>query len=193
MTKLKLFQDTVCEVMNLAGGKCLVRDSKGEELEVYEYELSPIPLSKELLEQLGFRFDKVDYMIKGWECYKLTKINRVYFTPAIFIESKELTPPIGYVATEDGEQRFSFSLQHRKNFVDNRIGTCWVEDLNEFLNTQFGQEFRTDRCSQSFLKRTSSNPNSRSIITVTANLNLEIKGDLLRYSSISIFDIKCNM
>lgn len=142
---------------------------------------------------LGFRFDKVDYMIKGWECYKLTKINRVYFTPAIFIESKELTPPIGYVATEDGEQRFSFSLQHRKNFVDNRIGTCWVEDLNEFLNTQFGQEFRTDRCSQSFLKRTSSNPNSRSIITVTANLNLEIKGDLLRYSSISIFDIKCNM
>ena len=82
---------------------------------------------------LGFRFDKVDYMIKGWECYKLTKINRVYFTPAIFIESKELTPPIGYVATEDGEQRFSISLQHRKNFVDNRIGTCWVDDLGEFL------------------------------------------------------------
>ena len=72
-------------------------------------------------------------MIKGWECYKLTKINRVYFTPAIFIESKELTPPIGYVATEDGEQRFSISLQHRKNFVDNRIGTCWVDDLGEFL------------------------------------------------------------
>lgn len=133
MTKLKLFQDTVCEVMNLAGGKCLVRDSKGEELEVYEYELSPIPLSKELLEYLGFRFDKVDYTIKGWECYKLTKINRVYFTPAIFIESKELTPPIGYVATEDGEQRFSISLQHRKNFVDNRTGTCWVDDLGEFL------------------------------------------------------------
>lgn len=42
MEQLKLFQDTVCEVMNLAGGKCLVRDSKGEELEVYEYELSPI-------------------------------------------------------------------------------------------------------------------------------------------------------
>lgn len=133
MTKLKLFQDTVCEVMNLAGGKCLVRDSKGEELEVYEYELSPIPLSKELLEYLGFRFDKEDYTIKGWECYKLTKINRVYFTPAIFIESKELTPPIGYVVTEDGEQRFSISLQHRKNFVDNRIGTCWVDDLGEFL------------------------------------------------------------
>ncbi len=101
MEQIKLFQDTVCEVMNLVGGKCLVRESKGEELEVYEFELSPIPLSKELLEILGFRFDKVDYTIKGWECYKLTKINRVYFTLGIFIESKELTPPIGYVATED--------------------------------------------------------------------------------------------
>ena len=58
MEKLVLFNDNVCEIMNLAGGKCLVRDGKGEELEVYEYELSPIPLSKELLEYLGFRFDK---------------------------------------------------------------------------------------------------------------------------------------
>ena len=133
MEQLKLFQDTVCEVMTLANGKCLVRDCMREVNEVYQYELQDIPLSKELLEYLGFRFDKVDYTIKGWECYKLTKINRVYFTPAIFIESKELTPPIGYVATEDGEQRFSISLQHRKNFVDNRIGTCWVDDLGEFL------------------------------------------------------------
>ena len=125
--------DTVCEVMNLANGKCLVRDCMGEVNEMYQYELQEIPLSKELLEQLGFRFDKVDYKIKGWECYKLTKINRVYFTPTIFIESKELKPPIGYVVTEDGEQRFSISLQQRKNFVDNRIGTCWVDDLGEFL------------------------------------------------------------
>ena len=133
MEKLVLFNDNVCEVMTLANGKCLVRDCMEEVNEVYQYELQDIPLSKELLEYLGFRFDKVDYTIKGWECYKLTKINRVYFTPAIFIESKELTPPIGYVVTEDGEQRFSISLQHRKNFVDNRIGTCWVDDLGEFL------------------------------------------------------------
>jgi NifB/MoaA-like Fe-S oxidoreductase len=58
--------DTVCEVMTLANGKCLVRDCMGEVNEVYQYELQDIPLSKELLEQLGFRFDKVDYKIKGW-------------------------------------------------------------------------------------------------------------------------------
>ena len=56
MTELKLFNDTVCEVMNLAGGKCLVRDCKGDEFEVYPFELSDIPLSRELLEHLGFRF-----------------------------------------------------------------------------------------------------------------------------------------
>ena len=66
MEQLKLFQDTVCEVMTLANGKCLVRDFVGEVNEVYQYELQDIPLSKELLEQLGFRFDKVDYKIKGW-------------------------------------------------------------------------------------------------------------------------------
>lgn len=69
MEQIKLFQDTVCEVKNLASGKCLVRDSKGEEFEVYKYELSPIPLSKELLEHLGFRFDEADYKIKWWKCY----------------------------------------------------------------------------------------------------------------------------
>lgn len=58
MEQLKLFQDTVCEVMNLVGGKCLVRDCKEEVNEVYQYELQDIPLSKELLEYLGFRFDK---------------------------------------------------------------------------------------------------------------------------------------
>ena len=34
-----------------------------------QYELQDIPLSKELLEYLGFRFDKVDYTIKWWKCY----------------------------------------------------------------------------------------------------------------------------
>lgn len=66
MEQLKLFQDTVCEVMTLANGKCLVRDCMREVNEVYQYELQDIPLSKELLEYLGFRFDKVDYTIKGW-------------------------------------------------------------------------------------------------------------------------------
>ena len=70
--------------------------------EVYPFELSDIPLSKELLEHLGFRFDKVDYKIK-WECYELTKTNRVYLTPTLFLEEKGLTPPIGYVVTEDGD------------------------------------------------------------------------------------------
>lgn len=121
MEQLKLFQDTVCEVMTLANGKCLVRDCMEGVNEVYQYELQDIPLSKELLEQLGFRFDKVDYTIKGWECYKLVKINRVYFTPAIFIEAKELTPPIGYAVTEDGEERFSIFT---RDYIDNRIGIC---------------------------------------------------------------------
>ena len=58
MEKLVLFNDTVCEVMTLANGKCLVRDCMGEVNEVYQYELQDIPLSKELLEHLGFRFDK---------------------------------------------------------------------------------------------------------------------------------------
>ena len=121
MEKLKLFNDTVCEVTNLANGKCLVRGSKGEEFEVYEYELQDIPLSKELLEHLGFRFDKMDYKIKGWECYTLTKINRVCLTPTLFLEERELTPPIGYVVTGDGERRFSISLQHRRNFLMNLL------------------------------------------------------------------------
>ena len=52
--------------MTLANGKCLVRDCMGEVNEVYQYELQDIPLSKELLEYLGFRVDKVEYKIKGW-------------------------------------------------------------------------------------------------------------------------------
>ena len=133
MEQIKLFNNTVCKVQNLDNGKYLVRDYMGEEFEVYLYDLRDIPLSKELLEHLGFRFDREDDKAKRWKCYKLTKINRVYFTPTIFIEEKNLTPPMGYIVTEDGEQRFSISLQHRKNFVDNRIGTCWVNDLCEFL------------------------------------------------------------
>ena len=66
MEQLKLFQDTVCEVMTLANGKSLVRDCMREVNEVYQYEFQDIPLSKELLEYLGFRFDKVEYKIKGW-------------------------------------------------------------------------------------------------------------------------------
>ena len=58
MEKLVLFNDNVCEVMTLANGKCLVRDCMREVNEVYQYELQDIPLSKELLEHLGFRFDK---------------------------------------------------------------------------------------------------------------------------------------
>jgi len=34
-----------------------------------QYELQDIPLSKELLEHLGFRFDEADYKIKWWKCY----------------------------------------------------------------------------------------------------------------------------
>ena len=130
MRTFVLFNDTVCEVMNLAGEKCLVRDSEGKFFEVYPFELSDIPLSKELLEYLGFRFDKVEYKIKRWECYKLTKINRVYLTPTCFLEEKELAPPIGYVVMTDGEERFSIFTQ---TFIDNRIGNCWVDDLGEFL------------------------------------------------------------
>ena len=130
MKQFNLFNDTVCEVMNLAGGKRLVRDSKGEEFEVYEYELSDIPLSRELLEHLGFRFDKVDYKINGWECYMVAKINRVYLTPTFFIEEKKPTPQIGYVVMADGEELFSV---YTRIYIDGRIGTRWVYNLNEFL------------------------------------------------------------
>ena len=40
MEQLKLFQDTVCEVMTLANGKCLVRDCMREVNEVYQYEFA---------------------------------------------------------------------------------------------------------------------------------------------------------
>ena len=130
MKQFNLFNDTVCEVMNLAGGKRLVRDSKGEEFEVYEYELSDIPLSQELLEHLGFRFDKVDYKINGWECYRLTKVEKVYLSPSFFVEEEMYTPLIGYAITADGEEKFSIFT--RKS-IDNRIGTCRVKNLNEFL------------------------------------------------------------
>ena len=130
MEKLKLFNGTVCEVMNLANGKCLVRDYVGEVNEVYQYELQDIPLSRELLEHLGFRFDAVDYRIKGWECYRLTKIRRVYLSPSFFVEEEMYTPLIGYTITADGEKRFSIFT---RKYIDNRIGTCGVKNLNEFL------------------------------------------------------------
>ena len=130
MEKLKLFQDTVCEVMNLANGKCLVRDCMGEVNEVYQYELQDIPLSKELLEHLGFRFKEADYKINGWECYMAAKINRVYLTPTFFIEEKKPTPQIGYVVMADSEERFSVST---RTYIDGRIGTRWVYNLNDFL------------------------------------------------------------
>lgn len=114
----------------LDGGKCLVRDSKGEELEVYEYELSPIPLSKELLEYLGFRFDKVDYKIKGCKCYKLTKVIKKYFTLKDFIEAEEPTTQIGCIVMSDGEVRFSVFT---RTSVDGEIGSHWVDNLNKFL------------------------------------------------------------
>ena len=98
--------------------------------EVYQYELQDIPLSKELLEQLGFRFDKVDYKIKGWECYRLTKVEKVYLSPSFFVEEEMYTPLIGYAITADGEERFSIFT---RKYIDNRIGTCRVKNLNEFL------------------------------------------------------------
>ena len=131
MEKLKLFNGTVCEVMTLANGKCLVRDCMGEVNEVYKYELQDIPLSKELLEHLGFRFDAVDYGIKMWRCYRLTKVEKVYLSPSFFVEEEMFTPPIGYTITADGEEEFRISFHKR---IDDRVGTYKVEDLNEFLN-----------------------------------------------------------
>lgn len=130
MKQIKLFNDAICEVMNLAGGKRLVRDSKGEEFEVYEHELSDIPLSRELLEHLSFRFDEENYKIKGCRCYKLMKIGKMYFTLTDFIEVEEPTPQIGCIVMSDGEVRFSiFTRTH----VGDGIGTHWVDGLNEFL------------------------------------------------------------
>lgn len=131
MKQIKLFNDTVCEVTNLANGKCLVKGSKGEEFEVYEYELSPIPLSKELLEHLGFRFDEESYKIKGCKCYKLTKICKKYFTSTFFIEVEEPTPQIGCIVMADGEVRFSVFT---RTYVGDGVGTHWVDELNEFLH-----------------------------------------------------------
>ena len=130
MEQIKLFNNTVCKVQNLDNGKYLVSDYMGEEFEVYEYELSDIPLSRELLEHLGFRFDKVDYKINGWECYRLTKVEKVYLSPSFFVEEEMYTPLIGYAITADGEEKFSIFT--RKS-IDNRIGTCRVKNLNEFL------------------------------------------------------------
>lgn len=130
MKKIVLFQGAVCEVMNLAGGKCLVRDSKGDEFEVYSHDLQDIPLSKELLEYLGFRFDEERYKIKGCKCYKLAKISKKYLTSTDFIEVEEPTPQISYAVLADGEERFSIFTQ---TFIDNRIGTHWVNSLDEFL------------------------------------------------------------
>ena len=130
MEQLKLFQDTVCEVMTLANGKCLVRDCMGEVNEVYQYELQDIPLSKELLEHLGFRFKEADYKIKGCKCYKLTKVSKMYFTLTDFIEVEEPTPQIGCIVMSDGEVRFSVFT---RTFVDGEIGSHWVDNLNKFL------------------------------------------------------------
>ena len=120
MTQLKVFNDTVCEVMNLANGKCLVRDCMGEVNEVYQYELQDIPLSKELLE----------YKIKGCKCYKLTKVSKMYFTLSDFIEVEEPTPQIGCIVMSDGEVRFSVFT---RTSVDGEIGSHWVDNLNKFL------------------------------------------------------------
>ena len=130
MEKLKLFQDTVCELMNLANGKCLVRDCMGEVNEVYQYELQDIPLSKELLEFLGFHFDEESYKIKGCKCYKLTKVSKMYFTLTDFIEIEEPTPQIGCIVMSDGEVRFSVFT---RTSVDGEIGSHWVDNLNKFL------------------------------------------------------------
>ena len=130
MTQLKVFNDTVCEVMNLANGKCLVRDCMGEVNEVYQYELQDIPLSKELLEYLAFRFKEADYKIKGCKCYKLTKVSKMYFTLTDFIEVEEPTPQIGCIVMSDGEVRFSVFT---RTSVDGEIGSHWVDNLNKFL------------------------------------------------------------
>ena len=130
MEQIKLFNNTVCKVQNLDNGKCLVRDYLDEEFEVYESELSPIPLSKELLEHLGFRFDEESYKIKGCKCYKLTKVSKMYFTLTDFIEVEEPTPQIGCIVMADGEVRFSIFT---RTYIDGRIGTRWVYNLNDFL------------------------------------------------------------
>lgn len=130
MEQLKLFQDTVCEVMNLVNGKCLVRDCMGEVNEVYQYELQDIPLSKELVEFLGFHFDEENYKIKGCKCYKLTKVSKMYFTLTDFIEVEEPTPQIGCIVMSDGEVRFSVFT---RTSVDGEIGSHWVDNLNKFL------------------------------------------------------------
>ena len=130
MKQFNLFNDTVCEVMTLANGKCLVRDCMGEVNEVYQYELQDIPLSKELLEFLGFHFDEESYKIKGCKCYKLTKVSKMYFTLTDFIEVEEPTPQIGCIVMADGEVRFSIFT---RTYIDGRIGTRWVYNLNDFL------------------------------------------------------------
>ena len=130
MKQFNLFNDTVCEVMTLANGKCLVRDCMGEVNEVYQYELQDIPLSKELLEYLAFRFKEADYKIKGCKCYKLTKVSKMYFTLSDFIEVEEPTPQIGCIVMSDGEVRFSVFT---RTSVDGEIGSHWVDNLNKFL------------------------------------------------------------
>ena len=61
---------------------------------------------------------------------RLTKVRRVYLSPSFFVEEEMYTPLIGYAITADGEERFSIFT--RKN-IDNRIGTCRIKNLNEFL------------------------------------------------------------
>ena len=99
----------------------------GEVNEVYQYELQDIPLSRELLEHLSFRFKEAYYKIK---CYKLTKVSKMYFTLTDFIEVEEPAPQIGCIVMSDGEVRFSVFT---RTYVDGEIGSHWVDNLNKFL------------------------------------------------------------
>ena len=54
----------------------------------------------------------------------------MWLSPDFYVEEKLPTPTIGYAVTADGEERFSIFT---RKYIDNRIGTCWVNDLNEFL------------------------------------------------------------
>ena len=61
---------------------------------------------------------------------RLTKVRRAYLSPSFFVEEEMFTPPIGYTITADGEERFWL---YTHTFIDDRVGTCWVDDWNEFL------------------------------------------------------------
>ena len=54
----------------------------------------------------------------------------MYFTLTDFIEVEEPTPQIGCIVMADGEVRFSIFT---RTYIDGRIGTRWVYNLNDFL------------------------------------------------------------